>query len=41
VKAEVTVEVLGIHVISPEKEKEGLLWEGFAENEGFKLVMKE
>ena len=25
----------GIHVISPEEEKERLRWEGFAEKEGF------
>jgi len=40
-KAEVTVEVWGIHVISREREKERLLWEGFSEKEGFKPVMKE
>ena len=28
--------VWGIHVISPEEEKERLRWEGFAEQEGFK-----
>jgi len=26
----------GIHVVSPEEEKERLRWEGFAEKEGFK-----
>jgi len=31
---------LGIHVISPEEEKERLRWEGFAEK-GFKPGMKE
>ena len=34
---EVTVEVWGNHVISPEEEKERLQWEGFAEKEGFKF----
>ena len=28
----------GIHVVSPEEEKERLRWEGFAEKEGFKPV---
>jgi len=31
---------LGNHVVSPEEEKERLLWEGFAEK-GFKPGMKE
>jgi len=31
---------LGIHVVSPEEEKERLRWEGFAEK-GFKPGMKE
>jgi len=28
------------HVVSPEEEKERLRWEGFAEKEGFKPVVK-
>jgi len=28
--------VWGIHVVSPEEEKERLRWEGLAEKEGFK-----
>ena len=31
--SEVTVKVRGIHVVSPEEEKERLHWEGFAEKE--------
>ena len=30
----------GIHVVSPEEEKERLRWEGFAEKEGFKPEWK-
>ena len=29
--------VWGIHVVSPEEEKERLQWEGFAEKEGLSL----
>jgi len=35
------VKVWGIHVVSPEEEKERLRLEAFAEKEGFKLGMKE
>jgi len=33
--------VWGIHVVSPEEEKERLWWEGFAEKGGIKPGMKE
>ena len=40
--SEVTVKVWGIHVVSPEEEKERLWWEGFSrKGEGFKPGMKE
>ena len=39
--SEVTVNVWGIHVASPEEEKEMLRWEGFAEKECFELGIKE
>jgi len=32
---------LGNHVVSPDKEKESLQWEGFVEKEGFKFEIKE
>jgi len=38
---QVTVKVWGIHVVSPEEEKERLQWKGFAEKGGFKSGMKE
>jgi len=37
---EVTLEVWGIHVVSPGEEEERLQWEGFAEK-GFKRGMKQ
>jgi len=33
--------IWGIHVVSPEEEKERLQWEGFAEKEDCKPGMKE
>jgi len=30
---EVTIKVWGIHAVSPEQEKERLMWAGFAEKE--------
>jgi len=36
-----SVKIWGIHVVSPEEEKERLRWEGRAEKEGFKPGMKE
>jgi len=38
---EITVKVWGIHVVSPEEEKERPRRAGFAEKEGFKSGMKE
>ena len=34
------MKVWGIHVVSPEEEKDRLQWEGFAEKEGLSLEGK-
>ena len=36
-----SVKIWGIHVVTPEEEKERLQWEGCAKKEGFKPGMKE